>query len=70
MNILYEIMKPWLGTDVRVYFNENEGAFTGALAEICEQGLFLIIEGAEYFIPWYGVSYVKRVKKGINGPSI
>jgi hypothetical protein len=56
-------MKDWITDDVRVYFDEKEGAFTGKLAEICDGGLFLVVEGEEYFIPWRKVTYVRHIKE-------
>lgn len=63
MSLVYAIMKKWIGDDVRVYFNEAEGAFTGKLAEVCDTGIFLVIEGEEYFVPFAQTQYVRRIKE-------
>ncbi len=62
-SVIYNVMKKWRGDDVRIYFNTNEGAFRGALAEICDGGLFILIEGEEYFIPWRKVQHVRHIKE-------
>lgn len=67
-SLVYGVMKEWICDDVRVYFDEKEGAFTGALAEVCDGGLFLLVEGEEYFIPWRKITYVRHIKELSNGP--
>ncbi len=67
-SFMYLLMKEWMGDNVRIYFDPEQGAFTGKLAEICNGGLFLLIEGEEYFIPWRNVTYVRHIKETDDVP--
>ncbi len=67
MSIVYEIMKDWIGDDVRIVTSRNGDGFTGKLSEICDTGIFLMVEGDEYFLPWNSTHFVKHIKEINDG---
>ncbi len=62
MDITYEIMKDWIGDDVRLYFSVRS-PLQGRLCEISNEGVFVFVENDEYFVPFAQVSLVKHIKE-------
>lgn len=63
MDITYEIMKNWIGDDVRVYFNTMVQPLQGKMCEISTCGMFVLVEGFEFFVPFANMIYAKHIKE-------